>query len=575
MSATASEFRQALVRIRRRPAGASATIIVLALALGVNGVLLSAIHAALLKPLPYRQASELVAVQDPRRVPREHLLEGETARALSEKAGSLPAIGFYRLGVAGQHSYQWNGRLGVDVSLNIFSTLGVDADLRLGERRAPRTPAGPGVIVGADIWREISGGSDWRAGITLPIGAEEIPVIAVMPRDFWFPTTDHRFWVVRPAEWISASSELSVVTRVPHGTVDGSAEVLMEMGAAIDRSRSRNPRWWRQSSLDELNTPADAKELLIAQLAATLFLIIAIATVVSLATAAALRARHHDWIRWALGASRFARMRPFLAEAALTSSGAVLFGLLLSALAIAGLGHLLNSTTLADTLLASLPLVSALSAAAGLIVTMASGATAASTVRASDEVMAARKRSPTGFSMRHSQWMSGFSVSLGLGVILSAQALFLIRSRPIADPIELAAGLAADDAFVSVGRLLLAVAGVAVFGTCAGLAGVFAQRFEVRRRELQIRAAVGASPAQLVRTLLHDSIYPAVLALLSGGAIAWLGFPMVAAFLSLEASRDIGAATIATASVAAALGVALSPTLWRASRTTAARIDRD
>ena len=57
-----SDVRLALRHIRKSPLFAAMTIATLAIGIGANGAIFSAVYAALLKPLPYSGADRLVAL---------------------------------------------------------------------------------------------------------------------------------------------------------------------------------------------------------------------------------------------------------------------------------------------------------------------------------------------------------------------------------------------------------------------------------------------------------------------------------------------------------------------------------
>ncbi len=89
--------------------------------------------------------------------------------------------------------------------------------------------------------------------------------------------------------------------------------------------------------------------------------------------------------------------------------------------------------------------------------------------------------------------------------------------------------------------LLVAVAAVLLIA-CVNVANLLLVRGEVRRREIAVRAAMGAGRAQIVRQLLVESLILAALGGLSGVLIAYWGTDMLIAMspADLPRSQEVG-----------------------------------
>ena len=94
---------------------------------------------------------------------------------------------------------------------------------------------------------------------------------------------------------------------------------------------------------------------------------------------------------------------------------------------------------------------------------------------------------------------------------------------------------------------LFGTVGLVLLVTCANISNVLLARAEQRRKEIVVRATLGASRGRLFRQFLTESLLLAAVGGLAGVFLAVLGLPLSRALLTTDmAQRLLGANTIAT-----------------------------
>jgi predicted permease len=188
------DIRLALRGLRKCPSFAFAAVCTLALGIGANTAIFSVLYAALLKPLPYPNPDELVAVsvyvpQLQARFPTlaVRAIDFEAFRGSNRVFSGMAAIRERNFNLTGGGEPE---RLyGARVSANLLSLLGVQP--ALGRAFLPEEDA-PGrekvVLISHELWRTRFGGDPGIINRTLLLDGQPHVVVGVMPEGFLFPT---------------------------------------------------------------------------------------------------------------------------------------------------------------------------------------------------------------------------------------------------------------------------------------------------------------------------------------------------------------------------------------------------
>ena len=325
-------------------------ILALGLALGVNTGLFSAVHAILLRPLPFAGADRVGTVlegtfADERTSP---VLPGGD---LVDLPGAVRAFS----AVAGWRGHAFNAgsggtavRLpGAVASTRFFRVF--PAPFLAGRTFDPDLPAGTReAVISERLWRRMFGSDPSVVGRTLSLNGEPVPVVGVVASEFAVPPEAEvwmtpRFAVpdhpLRPLDDHSrdyGSNYIEVAARLAPGATFAAAQAELD---AFSR---------RRTELHPGTSGPDARlrilpfreglvgtvrpTLLLLSAAALFTLVLACANVAALLLARALRRRHALAIRVALGASRLQLFKMSCLEGLLLALAGAALGAVLARL---------------------------------------------------------------------------------------------------------------------------------------------------------------------------------------------------------------------------------------------------
>ncbi len=324
--------------LRKSPGYAAAAILTLALGIGANTAIFSALEGVALRPLPYPEPDRLALVALYNRSLKyatdlsypDFLDWQRSARSFEQMAAFTP-LGFDVTSPGPPERVE-----GYEVSSGFFSTLGVKLAVgRAFSAREDRSGGMPAAVISDRLWRGRFGGNRAAIGKLITLNGAGYIIAGVLPPGFRFE--EQRADVYTPIGRGDALfrndrtvHDILCIARLRPGVGMGQAQA--EMNAVQEHIDELNPSTEKGQGTSVL----PLKQFLIGDVGGTLLLLlgavgfvllIACANVANLSLARAAARTREFAVRRALGASRMQVLRQSITESVLLSVAGGVLGL--------------------------------------------------------------------------------------------------------------------------------------------------------------------------------------------------------------------------------------------------------
>jgi predicted permease len=341
IESTLANLKSAFRFIRKSPSFSITVILTLALGIGANSAVFSAIDAILLRPLPFPNGDQLMELRqfNPKMQSPRTRLAPVRLEDWNRMNSTFQAItGYYT-----EDDSETSGVLPEKVTQafvtpRFLQVWGISPALGRDFTTEELHFGGPHAILISDrFWRRRFGADPNALGKKLRINRFSLSIVGIMPASFLFPDRDVDVWSAVPADAPIAQSRewtwyLAIGRLEPGVTLEQAranlATVQKQLGIAFpktdaDLSAGIEP-------LKEMTIGGVRRSLWILYGSVSLLLLIACTNIVALLLARATQRQHEISVRFSLGGSRAAIVTQLLTEVFVLALAGAALGLLVA-----------------------------------------------------------------------------------------------------------------------------------------------------------------------------------------------------------------------------------------------------
>ena len=347
-------LRAALRFLRKSPSFSLIIILTLGLGIGANSAVFSAIDAVVLRPLPYPDGDQLVALAQYDTTGRtaNHFVAPIRLEDWNRMNSTFTAISGYYLDDISETSGPFAEKITeAMIAPRFFDVMGVWPSLGRGFDPDEMHFRGvKAVIISNRYWRTHFHGDPSAVGSKIRIEDVDYPVVGIMPASFQFPTADVDVWQPTPMDApFEVNRNLTwfhVIGRTKPGVSLHQAEA--DLGTVQAQLGKQFPHPDGElgidlQSLKQATVGTAPNSLWVLYIAVSLLLLIACSNIAAMLLARTTDREHEISVRYSLGASRSSIVLQLLTEALVLALLGAIAGLAVAAVSVRGF-HLLART---------------------------------------------------------------------------------------------------------------------------------------------------------------------------------------------------------------------------------------
>jgi putative ABC transport system permease protein len=334
------DSRHAVRALGKTPAFTATVVLTLALGIGANSAVFSAIDAVLLRPLPFPDADRLVRIEQRNPKVSQTFVAPTRLTDWNRLNSTLQSLTGYYTEDESETSGDLPERLkrGL-VAPRFLEVWGVAPSLGRDFQANEEHFGGPNAVLISDrFWRRRFNADPGVLGKRLRLAGYSVPIVGVMPASFAFPDRDVDLWspnfMDAPFAQDRNETWFTVVARMkPDVTIAQARGNLSAVQAALGQQHPKTDAELTVEiePLKEITVGGVRRSLWILFGSVSLLLLIACANIAALLLSRAAQRQQEIAIRYSLGASRAVVVNHLLIETFLLALAGAVLGLLLAA----------------------------------------------------------------------------------------------------------------------------------------------------------------------------------------------------------------------------------------------------